>query len=68
MEFLVCGASAVQIGTANFYNPTLATKLIDELDTMLEQEGCESVTDLIGTLQPSTVAKMAAAARCGTSH
>jgi dihydroorotate dehydrogenase (NAD+) catalytic subunit len=72
MEFLVCGASAVQIGTANFYNPTLATKLIDELDTMLEQEGCESVTDLIGTLQPSivakmaTVAKMAAAARCGT--
>jgi dihydroorotate dehydrogenase (NAD+) catalytic subunit len=61
MEFLVCGASAVQIGTANFYNPTLATNLVDQLAVLLEQEGCESVSDLIGTIQPSTVAQMAAA-------
>ena len=60
MEFLVCGATAVQIGTANFYNPTLATNLVEQLAVLLEQEGCESVSDLVGTIQPSTVAKMAA--------
>ena len=64
MEFLVCGASAVQIGTANFYNPTLATNLVKELDSIVAQEGCESVTELIGTIQPSTVALMAAQASC----
>ncbi|WP_010587425.1 dihydroorotate dehydrogenase [Schlesneria paludicola] len=60
MEFLICGASAVQIGTANFYNPTLATTLVTQLASILEEEGCESVTDLVGTIQPSTVARLAA--------
>lgn len=64
MEFLVCGATAVQIGTANFYNPTLATNLINQLSELLVEEGCESVTDIIGTIQPSTVAKLASAASC----
>ena len=59
MEFLICGATAVQIGTANFYNPTLATSLVDELKTILEAEGCETVSELVGTIQPSTVARMA---------
>lgn len=66
MEFLVCGASAVQIGTANFYNPTLASNLVTDLNDVLDAEGYESVNELIGTIQPSTVAKMAAAA-CGTT-
>ena len=51
MEFLVAGATAVQIGTANFYNPTLAGKLVDELDTALASAGCQSVQEIIGTLQ-----------------
>lgn len=59
MEFLVCGATAIQIGTANFYNPTLATNLVDQLASILEQERCESVNDVVGTIQPSTVALMA---------
>ena len=62
MEFLVCGAKAVQIGTANFYNPTLATNLVSELESIVEKEGCISVTELIGTLQPSIVAS----AKCGS--
>jgi dihydroorotate dehydrogenase (NAD+) catalytic subunit len=66
MEFLVCGATAVQIGTANFYNPTLATNLVDELASLLDQEGCESVSDIVGSIQPSTVAKMAARQSCGS--
>ena len=64
MEFLVCGASAVQVGTANFYNPTLASNLVTELDSILEEEGCDSVTDIIGTIKPSKVALMAARASC----
>ena len=51
MEFLVAGASAVQVGTANFYNPTLACRLVDELDTVLVNEGCGSVSEIVGTLQ-----------------
>lgn len=62
MDFLICGASAVQIGTANFYNPTLATSLVDQLEAILVEEGCESVSDLVRTIQPSTVSLMAAQA------
>ena len=51
MEFLVAGASAVQIGTANFYNPTLAGKLVDELEGAMVAAGCGSVQDVIGTLR-----------------
>ena len=51
MEFLVAGASAVQIGTANFYNPGLSFKLAGELAAILDDQGCESVTDIIGTIQ-----------------
>ncbi len=50
MEFLVAGASAVQIGTANFYNPTLAGKLVDELNAALTTAGCQSVREIVGTL------------------
>eukprot|EP00913_Durusdinium_trenchii_P035310 g33040.t1 len=42
MEFLVTGATAVQIGTANFYNPGLAGRLVDELDRTLAEEKCQS--------------------------
>ena len=62
MDFLICGASAVQIGTANFYNPTLATSLVDQLEAILVEEGCQSVSDLVRTIQPSTVSLMAAQA------
>jgi len=51
MDYLVAGATAVQIGTANFYNPTLAGNLVDELDRTLAGEGCQRVQDIIGSLQ-----------------
>lgn len=51
LEFLVAGASAVQIGTANFYQPALASRLPDELSRALDAEGLRSVTEIIGTLQ-----------------
>lgn len=51
LEFLVTGASAVQIGTANFYNPTLAGRLVDELDQTLASQNCQRVQDIVGTLR-----------------
>lgn len=51
MEFLIAGASAVQIGTANFFNPTASTKIVDALPQSLDLLGAKSVRDVIGTLQ-----------------
>lgn len=51
MEFLVAGATAVQIGTANFYNPALSGELASQLDSILEAEGCESVSEIVGSAQ-----------------
>jgi dihydroorotate dehydrogenase (NAD+) catalytic subunit len=48
MDYIVCGASAVQVGTANFFDPTVATRLIDALPGALESAGVESVADLVG--------------------
>ncbi|MBI3467844.1 MAG: dihydroorotate dehydrogenase [Planctomycetes bacterium] len=50
MEFLVAGASAVQIGTANFYDPTVAGRLVRELPDALAAAGVDSVRAIVGTL------------------
>jgi dihydroorotate dehydrogenase (NAD+) catalytic subunit len=50
MEFLVAGATAVQIGTANFYNPTISMKILDGLPAALAHLGASSVSDIVGTL------------------
>mgnify|MGYP002622774962 FL=1 len=51
MEFLVAGATAVQIGTANFYNPGLSGALVDELSKAVDADGCASVSEIVGTLR-----------------
>jgi dihydroorotate dehydrogenase (NAD+) catalytic subunit len=51
MEFFVAGASAVQIGTANYYDPTVTMKLVDALPAALNQAGATSVREIVGTLQ-----------------
>ncbi|MEZ6132419.1 MAG: dihydroorotate dehydrogenase [Planctomycetaceae bacterium] len=51
MEFLVAGASAVQIGTANFYNPGLAGALVAQLPQVLQQQNVSQISDLVGTLR-----------------
>ncbi|WP_437228160.1 dihydroorotate dehydrogenase [Planctomicrobium sp. SH661] len=50
MEFLVAGASAVQVGTANFFSPGLSARLVSELEQTLAGENIQSVTEIIGTL------------------
>lgn len=49
MEFLAAGASAVQIGTANYYDPTVSTRLIDELPAALAEIGAQSIAEAIRT-------------------
>lgn len=50
MEFFLVGATAVQVGTANFYNPGLANQLVRELPAALQTLGADSVAEIVGTL------------------
>ncbi|MBS0208701.1 MAG: dihydroorotate dehydrogenase [Planctomycetes bacterium] len=50
MEFLVAGASAVQVGTANYYDPHATTKILDGLPEAVASLGARSVPDIVGTL------------------
>ena len=53
LEFLVAGASAVQVGTATFYDPSAADRLVDDLPRLIEEVCPEvaSVGELVGTLR-----------------
>ncbi len=51
MEFLVAGATAVQIGTANFYNPGLANQLVRELPDAIRFLGATAPAEIVGTLK-----------------
>jgi dihydroorotate dehydrogenase (NAD+) catalytic subunit len=50
-EFLIAGASAVEVGTANFWDPTAPVRIARELDEFLQQEGIDHMSKLIGTLK-----------------
>lgn len=51
IEFLMAGATAVEIGTANFIDPTVTIKVRDGIDQWLERHGCTSVTEIIGAIE-----------------
>jgi len=50
-EFLVAGATAVQVGTANFWDPEAPCRVARELNRYLEKENIDDVQQLVGTLQ-----------------
>ena len=50
LEFLLAGASAIQIGTANFIDPTVTIKVIDGINDYLDQNGFKSVKEIIGLI------------------
>ncbi|MCC6364771.1 MAG: dihydroorotate dehydrogenase [Bryobacterales bacterium] len=50
-EFLVAGASAVEVGTASFWDPRAVVRIADELDSFLAKEGVAAVSSLVGTLR-----------------
>jgi dihydroorotate dehydrogenase (NAD+) catalytic subunit len=51
LEFLVAGASAVQVGTATFADPGAAGRLVEELPGKLREVGANSVREVVGTLR-----------------
>ena len=50
IEFILAGASAVQIGTANFIDPAITLKVVDGINTYLEENGFKSVKEIIGII------------------
>ena len=50
LEFLMCGATAVQIGTANFIDPAVTIKVRDGINDWLDSHNISSVSEIIGTL------------------
>ena len=51
IEFMMAGATAVEIGTANFIDPAVTVKVIDGMNAWLDAHGCRSVTEIIGALE-----------------
>jgi dihydroorotate dehydrogenase (NAD+) catalytic subunit len=51
IEFLLVGASAVQIGTANYLDPMVAKRLIGELEKYCRENGLNSIEDIKGKLE-----------------
>ncbi len=51
IEFLLAGASAVQIGTANFIDPAISEKVVDGIEDYLTRHGFGSVQEIIGALE-----------------
>ena len=51
IEFMLAGASAIQVGTANFVDPTVSVKIVDGINEYLDRHGFESVKDIIGALE-----------------
>ena len=50
LEYLIAGASAVQVGTATFINPTAMVTIIADLERLLQREGIASVREIVGTV------------------
>ena len=53
-EYLIAGASAVQVGTATFQDPNVPLRILDELTAFLESEGVKHVREIVGTALPAT--------------
>lgn len=51
LEFIIAGATAVEVGTANFINPTAGVEIVDGISAYLESNRINSIRDLIGTLE-----------------
>lgn len=51
IEFLLAGASAIEIGTANFVDPAITVKVANGISEWLDNHGCKSVKEIIGQLE-----------------
>ncbi|MCT4645340.1 MAG: dihydroorotate dehydrogenase [Carboxylicivirga sp.] len=51
VEFMLAGASAIQVGTANFIDPCVTAKIVDGLESYCQENGFEKVSDLVGAME-----------------
>ena len=51
IEFIMAGATAIEIGTANFIDPTVTIKVRDGINSWLDNHGCKSVEEIIGVAE-----------------
>ena len=51
IAFMMCGATAIEIGTANFLDPAVSIKVRDGINDWLDRHGVASVTEIIGTME-----------------
>jgi len=51
IEFILAGASAIQVGTANFIDPSVSVKIVDGIEAYLDRHKINNVTDLVGALR-----------------
>ncbi len=51
VEFMLAGATAIQVGTANFVDPAVTVKIVDYIEEYMKRHGIEKVTDLIGAMK-----------------
>jgi dihydroorotate dehydrogenase (NAD+) catalytic subunit len=50
IEFFMAGATAIEIGTANFLDPAISVKIRDGIDSWLEAHGCKDIHEIIGII------------------
>jgi dihydroorotate dehydrogenase (NAD+) catalytic subunit len=50
IEFFMAGATAIEIGTANFLDPAISVKIRDGIDSWLEAHGCKDIHEIIGVI------------------
>ena len=55
IEFLMAGATAIEIGTANFIDPTVTIKVRDGINDWLDKHGCRSIQEIIGSVENNRV-------------
>ena len=51
LEFMIAGATSVQVGTANFVNPQATMEIIDGLEDYLKRHGIEDINSIVGSLE-----------------
>ena len=51
IEMILAGASAVSVGTANFFDPAVTMKIVDGIESYMKQHGFESVADMVGIVK-----------------
>lgn len=51
IEMLLAGASAVSVGTANFYNPAVTMEIVDGIERYMQEQGFETASDMVGIVR-----------------